>query len=650
MINNLNKIKDKNMTFLALNIYLILLVLIPKSFSTILNIIPTRLFITCLFLLVVFVEKKWKMFTLKNNFIKFFTLIYALFILFTIPSIFVSKAFITSVYTLIKFVLVYFVFLACTNIKLTEQEKKTLLTNLIIITLIITTLGLFQYIFEINLFIPGIEKYPGAKGRISVTFYNTIYLGIYLNLMWSLFFYKYIKENDKLKMILYYIIILLIFITLILTFTRSSFLIFFGILFVLLVLLFKEIKKLRVLGLILAFILTIITIPGASNLALESVNNGTELFGKIIEKISPKLYQGYIEFIDSFEKTNQKNEDNKSENNQTSKPENNQTSKPENNQTSKPENKPSYNGDWSLIHREEFANTGIKVGNEHKLTGVGFGAYLEYLLSDDFDKSNVSSLTHPHSALILLYAEVGLLATLCFIVLFILIILYFAYNIVKNYKQKNNGYYINVLSLAISLGFMVVNIISENAIYDTQVFPIFMIITGIIISLNTDGKNITKNGKKKVLFIASTGGHLNELMQLEPMFNKYDYHIITEKDKSTINLKNKYCNKINYLVYGTKDHKFKYIFKFTYNIIKSFILYIKIRPKVIVTTGTHTAVPICYIGKLFGSKIVFIETFANRTTKTLSGKILYPIANLFIVQWAEMLKLYPKAKLGGWIY
>ena len=37
---------------------------------------------------------------------------------------------------------------------------------------------------------------------------------------------------------------------------------------------------------------------------------------------------------------------------------------------------------------------------------------------------------------------------------------------------------------------------------------------------------------KKVLFISSTGGHLNELMQLKPLFNKYDYHIITEKDKS----------------------------------------------------------------------------------------------------------------------
>ena len=38
--------------------------------------------------------------------------------------------------------------------------------------------------------------------------------------------------------------------------------------------------------------------------------------------------------------------------------------------------------------------------------------------------------------------------------------------------------------------------------------------------------------KKKVLFISSTGGHLSELLQLSPLFEKYDYNIITEKDKT----------------------------------------------------------------------------------------------------------------------
>ena len=52
----------------------------------------------------------------------------------------------------------------------------------------------------------------------------------------------------------------------------------------------------------------------------------------------------------------------------------------------------------------------------------------------------------------------------------------------------------------------------------------------------------------------------------------------------------------------------------------------------------------CILGKIFGSKIIYIETFANRNKKTATGRLLYPIADLFIVQWEEMLKLYPKAR------
>ena len=58
----------------------------------------------------------------------------------------------------------------------------------------------------------------------------------------------------------------------------------------------------------------------------------------------------------------------------------------------------------------------------------------------------------------------------------------------------------------------------------------------------------------------------------------------------------------------------------------------------------------CYIAKLFGAKVIWIETFANITTKTLAGRLVYPIADTFVVQWEEMKKLYPKAKYWGWIY
>ena len=154
---------------------------------------------------------------------------------------------------------------------------------------------------------------------------------------------------------------------------------------------------------------------------------------------------------------------------------------------------------------------------------------------------------------------------------------------------------------------------------------------------------------KKVLFISSTGGHLNELLQLKSLFSKYNSYIITEKTKYNINLKDMY-NNVYYLVYGTRKNMLTYIFKFIFNAVKSLILFIKIRPKVIITTGTHTAVPMCYIAKLFRRKIIYIETFANRYTKTLAGRIIYPIADSFIVQWPEMLKLYSKAIYAGSIY
>ena len=51
--------------------------------------------------------------------------------------------------------------------------------------------------------------------------------------------------------------------------------------------------------------------------------------------------------------------------------------------------------------------------------------------------------------------------------------------------------------------------------------------------------------KKKVLFISSTGGHLDELLQLKEMFPKYDYHIITEKTKSNLSLKKKYPKRVS---------------------------------------------------------------------------------------------------------
>jgi len=135
------------------------------------------------------------------------------------------------------------------------------------------------------------------------------------------------------------------------------------------------------------------------------------------------------------------------------------------------------------------------------------------------------------------------------------------------------------------------------------------------------------------------------------MFQKYNFSLITEKTITNKNLKNKYGKRnVKYLIYGTRKHYITYPFKLIINSFKSLHYFINFKPDFIITTGAHTAGPMCLIGHLFRKKIIYIETFANSETKTVTGSIVYKFADLFIVQWESMLKLYDKATFGGWIY
>jgi beta-1,4-N-acetylglucosaminyltransferase len=162
---------------------------------------------------------------------------------------------------------------------------------------------------------------------------------------------------------------------------------------------------------------------------------------------------------------------------------------------------------------------------------------------------------------------------------------------------------------------------------------------------------LTMKKSTSVVFISSTGGHLSELLQLSPLFAECDYHIVTEKTPSNAKLAADYpAGRVAYLSYGTKAHLLPYLFIFAGNIFKSWRLYKKWRPDYVISTGTHTAVPMCKIAHRHGARVIWIETMANATTPTQAGKMIYPIADLFVVQWESMRKVYPKAVYGGWIF
>jgi UDP-N-acetylglucosamine:LPS N-acetylglucosamine transferase len=90
------------------------------------------------------------------------------------------------------------------------------------------------------------------------------------------------------------------------------------------------------------------------------------------------------------------------------------------------------------------------------------------------------------------------------------------------------------------------------------------------------------------------------------------------------------------------------------NLIKNSFLAFKIlrkeKPDVIISSGAAIAVPFFYLGKIFGSKTVYIEVFDRIDKPTMTGKLVYPVTDKFIVQWEEMKKVYPKAINLGSIF
>lgn len=157
--------------------------------------------------------------------------------------------------------------------------------------------------------------------------------------------------------------------------------------------------------------------------------------------------------------------------------------------------------------------------------------------------------------------------------------------------------------------------------------------------------------QKRIIFIASSGGHLTQLLQLNPLFEEYNSFLITEKDKSTSDLEERFKDiKLYYLPETRKNNFIKYFLGNLYSLLLSIKYFIEIKPDFIISTGAGISVYIIYLAKIFGKKIIFIETYAALKGKSGAGKLIYPIANQFYVQWEFMKKLYPNAIFNGTLY
>ncbi len=146
----------------------------------------------------------------------------------------------------------------------------------------------------------------------------------------------------------------------------------------------------------------------------------------------------------------------------------------------------------------------------------------------------------------------------------------------------------------------------------------------------------------KVIFVSSSGGHYEQLKMLKPLMEKYDSIVITEQ-QTCAGYADYYMIQIN--------HSDKLIvFKLLADVFKAIKIWIKEKPEYVISTGTMIALPFAFLAKLTRKKIIYIETFAKMHEPSMTGKVMYKLADLFIIQWESLREFYPNAVYGGCIY
>lgn len=151
-----------------------------------------------------------------------------------------------------------------------------------------------------------------------------------------------------------------------------------------------------------------------------------------------------------------------------------------------------------------------------------------------------------------------------------------------------------------------------------------------------------KNQTVKVCLVGSSGGHLTHLYMLKPFWEKRERFWVTfDKEDANSILEGE---RVYHCFYPTNRN--------LKNLIRNFFVAWKVlrkeRPDLIISSGAAVAVPFFYLGKLMRKKLIYIEVYDRIDKPTVTGRLVYPIADCFIVQWEEQKQVYPKAvNLGG---
>jgi len=142
----------------------------------------------------------------------------------------------------------------------------------------------------------------------------------------------------------------------------------------------------------------------------------------------------------------------------------------------------------------------------------------------------------------------------------------------------------------------------------------------------------------KICIVSSCGGHLTEVRALRSAYEAYDpVYVLND----AVTLPEDMQERTYFIRHSERD------WLFAFNLWEAWKILRKEKPRLILSTGAGPAVPFALVGKVLGVPNIFIETFTRVNRPSLTGRIMYRLADRFYYQWRALEQFFPKGVYGG---
>jgi len=147
------------------------------------------------------------------------------------------------------------------------------------------------------------------------------------------------------------------------------------------------------------------------------------------------------------------------------------------------------------------------------------------------------------------------------------------------------------------------------------------------------------NRRKKLLAVASGGGHWVQLLRLRPAFDGTDVEFISTNAA--------YATDVSSPLHVVTDANMWNKLALLRMFAEVAWVLLKVRPEVVVTTGAAPGFAAIFFGRLLGAKTVWIDSIANSEELSNSGKKAHRWASAWVTQWSHLSKTDGPAYWGG---